>query len=84
MTSSDAGAPLDADAFARLALELHDADGFDDTVEAVVQFALQAENCAYAGVALATTGGWVEIGAVTDPLVEAIYTAQIDAADGPS
>ncbi|MEV6415365.1 GAF and ANTAR domain-containing protein [Kribbella sp. NPDC051718] len=83
MTSSDSAAPLDADAFARLALELHDADGFDETVEAVVQFALQAENCAYAGVALATTGGGVEIGAVTDPLVEAIYTAQINAADGP-
>ncbi|MEV6413630.1 GAF and ANTAR domain-containing protein [Kribbella sp. NPDC051718] len=83
MTSSDSAARLDADAFARLALELHDADGFDETVETVVQFALQAENCSYAGVALATTGGGVEIGAVTDPLVEAIYAAQIDAADGP-
>jgi GAF domain-containing protein len=83
VTSSDSAAPLDADAFARLALELHDADGFDETVEAVVQFALQAENCAYAGVALATAGGGVEIGAVTDPVVEAIYIAQIKAGAGP-
>jgi GAF domain-containing protein len=83
VTSSDSATPLDADAFARLALELHDADGFDETVEAVVQFALQAENCAYAGVALATAGGGVEIGAVTDPVIEAIYTAQIDAGAGP-
>jgi hypothetical protein len=45
--SSDSAAPLDADAFARLAVELHDADGFDETV-AVVQFALHAENCTYA------------------------------------
>jgi GAF domain-containing protein len=81
--SSDSAAPLDADAFARLAVELHGADGFDDTVEAVVQFALQAENCAYAGVALATAGGRVEIGAVTDPVVEALYAAQINAGDGP-
>jgi GAF domain-containing protein len=81
--SSDSAAPLDADAFARLAVELHDADGFADAIEAVVQFALQAENCTYAGVALATTGGRAEIGAVTDPVVETIYTAQLDAGAGP-
>jgi hypothetical protein len=48
VTSSDSVTPLDADAFARLAVELHDAGDFDDTIEAVVQFALQAENCTYA------------------------------------
>jgi GAF domain-containing protein len=74
---------MGADAFARLAVELHDADGFDDTVEAVVQFALQAENCAYAGVALATPGGGAEVGAVTDPVVAALYTTQIEAGQGP-
>jgi GAF domain-containing protein len=83
VTSSDSAAPLDADAFAKLAVELHGTDGFDETVEAVVQFALQAENCTYAGVALATAAGGVEVGAVTDPLVEALYTAQINDGDGP-
>jgi GAF domain-containing protein len=83
VTSSDSAESLDADAFARLAMELHDADGFDETLEAVVQFAVQAENCAYAGVALATPGGGAEVGAVTDPVVEALYAAQIEAGDGP-
>ena len=41
-----------ADTFARLALELHDAEGVGETIDAVVQFALQALNCSYAGVAL--------------------------------
>lgn len=83
MSSSDSAAPLDADAFARLAVELHDADGFDETVETVVQFALHAVNCTFAGVALAAPGGGAEVGAVTDPVVEAIYTAQINAGNGP-
>jgi GAF domain-containing protein len=55
----------------------------EETVEAVVHFALHAENCAYAGVALAGRGGRSEVGAVTDPIIEAIYTAQIETGDGP-
>ncbi|MBB5834887.1 GAF and ANTAR domain-containing protein [Kribbella italica] len=73
----------DADAFARLAVELHDASGVDDTVEAVVQFALQALNCTYAGLALSTRGQASEIAAVTDPVVADVYTLQIDTEDGP-
>lgn len=71
-----------ADAFAQLALELHDADGMEETVDAVVQFALQAEACAYAGVAL-TLRGQREIAAVTDPLVAEIYQHQFDSGEGP-
>ncbi|QNE22725.1 GAF and ANTAR domain-containing protein [Kribbella qitaiheensis] len=73
---------LGADAFARLAIELHDAAGVDETVEAVVQFALQAEACSYAGVTL-TLRGSREIAAVTDPLVTAIYQLQFDLGEGP-
>jgi GAF domain-containing protein len=83
VTPSDSAAPLDADAFARLAIELHDAPGVEETVEAVVQFALHAENCTYAGVTLATENGRAEVGAVTDPIIEAIHTAQIEVGDGP-
>jgi GAF domain-containing protein len=72
-----------ADAFARLAVDLHDASGVDETVDAVVQFALQALNCTYAGVALSTRGHRTEIAAVTDPVVADVYTLQIDAEDGP-
>ncbi|MEV6286184.1 GAF and ANTAR domain-containing protein [Kribbella sp. NPDC051770] len=72
-----------ADVFARLAVELHDASGVDETVDAVVQFALQALNCTYAGLALAARGHRAEIAAVTDPVVADVYTLQIDAEDGP-
>jgi GAF domain-containing protein len=71
-----------ADVFARLAIELHDAGGMEETVDAVVQFALQAEACAYAGVVL-TLRGSREIGAVTDQLVEEIYQLQFETGEGP-
>lgn len=72
-----------ADAFARLAIELHDARGTDQTVEAVAQFAVRAANCAYAGVVLAVRSGRAQIAAVTDPLIETMYRLQIDTGAGP-
>ncbi|QNE16831.1 GAF and ANTAR domain-containing protein [Kribbella qitaiheensis] len=88
-----ADAPLDshvqldhqhvADTFARLAIELHDADGVVETVEAVAQFALQALNCSYAGITLYTRGGRPEVAAVTDPVVAEAYQMQLDSETGP-
>ncbi|GAA3100262.1 GAF and ANTAR domain-containing protein [Kribbella aluminosa] len=72
-----------ADVFSRLALEMHQADGVDETVQAVVEFAIQALNCEYAGVALRTAGGRPEVPAVTDPTVAGIYQFQMAGADGP-
>ena len=72
-----------ADTFARLAIELHDAPGVEETIDAVVQFALQAVNCTYAGVALYTRGSQAEIAAVTDQVVTDIYDPQITAESGP-
>ena len=72
-----------ADTFARLAIELHDAPGVEETVDAVVQFALQALNCTYAGIALYTRGSRAEIAAVTDPLVADVYELQITTETGP-
>ncbi len=72
-----------ADAFARLAVELHQADRLDQTAEEVVQFALHAGACTYAGVIL-TARGRREIGAVTHTLVAEIYQRQIDNDDGPA
>lgn len=71
-----------ADVFARLAVELHDSGGLEETVDAVVQFALQALDCSHAGVALAT-GGKPDVPAVTDPLVAEIYRFQLAGNDGP-
>jgi GAF domain-containing protein len=61
-----------AEAFARLAVELHGAGGLDETVGAVVQFALQALDCSHAGVALYSHGR-PEVPAATDPLVCEIF-----------
>jgi GAF domain-containing protein len=80
--ASDEQQTFGPDVFARLALELHDAGGMHETVEAVVQFALQAEACAYAGVTL-TLNGSREIAAVTDPLVAEIHTLQVEVGEGP-
>ncbi|MGW1341427.1 GAF and ANTAR domain-containing protein [Kribbella sp. NPDC002412] len=72
-----------ADAFARLAIELHDAPGVEETVDAVVQFALQALSCTYAGIALYARGSRPEIAAVTDPVVADVYDLQLSTETGP-
>ncbi|GAA0612206.1 GAF and ANTAR domain-containing protein [Kribbella sandramycini] len=82
MTEQDLAA-ASADAFARLAIEMHDAPGVEETIDAVVQFALQALSCTYAGVALYTRGGSPEIAAVTDPVVADVYGLQITNDEGP-
>ncbi|GAA0623878.1 GAF and ANTAR domain-containing protein [Kribbella sandramycini] len=71
-----------AEQFAQLALDLHDSEGMEETVEAVVDFALQALSCSHAGVALVTRGQ-LEIPAVTDPVVAGIYEFQAGGALGP-
>jgi len=71
-----------ADMFARLAVELHGSAGVEETVQAVVEFALQALSCSYAGVALATRSG-PEVPAVTDPVVGEIYRWQMADGAGP-
>jgi hypothetical protein len=47
----------------------------------VVDFALQALSCDYAGVALRAAGGRPEVPAVTDPVVAEIYQFQMAGAD---
>jgi GAF domain-containing protein len=71
-----------ADTFARLAVELHESEGLEETVQAVVGFALQALSCSHAGVALATRGR-PEVPAVTDPVVGEIFHWQMAGGQGP-
>jgi GAF domain-containing protein len=82
LTEQDLAA-TSADAFAHLAIELHDAPGVEETIDAVVQFALQALSCTYAGVALYARGSPPEVAAVTDPVVADVYTLQINNQNGP-
>ncbi|MER7247467.1 GAF and ANTAR domain-containing protein [Kribbella sp. NPDC000426] len=72
-----------AERFAQLALDLHDSGGVEETVQAVVEFAVQALNCSHAGVALIVGGERLEIPATTDPLVAEIYALQVDGGSGP-
>src|SRR3954467_14373285 len=81
LTEPDLATP--ADTFARLAIELHDATGVEETIDAVVQFALQALRCTYAGVALTARGSRPEIAAVTDPVVAEVYELQLGKQNGP-
>ena len=83
MTMIDPTTERAASAFARLAIELHDAPSVEETVDAVIQFALQALNCTYAGVALCARGSRPEIAAVTDPVVADVYELQISDQTGP-
>lgn len=83
MGVTDDGAEA-ADVFARLAIELHGEAGVTETVEAVVQFALQAVSCTHAGVALSPRSGQLETVAATDPLVEEIDQLQLDTGEGPT
>jgi GAF domain-containing protein len=79
-------ASSDAYTFASLAMDLHDADGMEETVQAVVDFALEAVGCDHAAVALSTPGRpdqGVEVGAVSDPVVEELYRLQFAAGVGP-
>jgi hypothetical protein len=72
-----------AQRFAELAVELHDSGSVEGTVDAAVQFALQALNCSHAGIALAVRGGRPEVPAVTDAVVTEIYQFQMQTGVGP-
>jgi GAF domain-containing protein len=83
VTTIDLTGGAAAERFAQLALDLHDSGGMEETVGAVVQFALQALDCSHAGVALIVSGGQLQIPAVTDPVVAEIYALQVGGGQGP-
>ncbi len=72
-----------AERFAQLALDLHESGGMEETVDGVVQFALQALDCSHAGVALIVSGRQLQVPAVTDPVVAEIYALQVGGGQGP-
>lgn len=73
----------DAESFARLALDLHDVDSLDETVERVLEFAVKTFGCGHAGVILVHGGTRVETVAATDPVVAGLDAIQLGAGDGP-
>ncbi|MET9268521.1 GAF and ANTAR domain-containing protein [Kribbella sp. NPDC003557] len=83
MSLLEVSADSTAERFAQLSLDLHDSVGLEETVQAVVDFALQALDCSHAGVALVVNGRKLEIPAVTDPVVAEIYAFQVNGGNGP-
>jgi GAF domain-containing protein len=73
----------DAEAFARLALDLHDVDGLDETVERILEFTVKTFGCGYAGVILVHGGSRVETVSATDPVVAGLDAVQLEAGEGP-
>jgi GAF domain-containing protein len=68
----------DAEEFAELALRLHDEPGIEETVELVVQHALKAVGCDYAGVTFLHAKSRVETVAATHPLIEQLDELEVD------
>ncbi|MFP5370596.1 MAG: GAF and ANTAR domain-containing protein, partial [Actinomycetes bacterium] len=73
-----------AEEFAQMALRLHDEATPEDTVERVVDHALKAVSCAYAGVTLVHGRRRVETAAATHPLVAEIDRIQMECGEGPA
>jgi GAF domain-containing protein len=69
--------------FARMALALHEEPDVDQTVERVLDFALRAVDCDYAGVMMVHHGNRIETAAATSPLVEKADQLQTECGEGP-
>ena len=72
----------DADEFAELTLTLHDAS-FDETVARVLEFAVKALNCEYAGIILVHDRSRVETVSATNPVVADLDRIQLEVDEGP-
>ena len=69
--------------FAQLAISLHDEPTLEETVDRVLDFALKAVDCTYAGVIFVHRNKSVETFAATDPLVADLDRLQFESRDGP-
>ncbi len=73
----------DADEFAELALSLHEGSSLEETVERVLEFAVKALSCSYAGVILVHEKARVETVAATHPVVADLDRIQLESGEGP-
>lgn len=69
--------------FAQMALELNDEGSVDDTIERVLEHALKAVNCGYAGIMIVHGRKRIETAAATAPLVAEIESIQTECGEGP-
>lgn len=73
----------DAEEFAQFAIRLHDEPGVEETVELVLEYALKAVGCDYAGVIFIHSKSRVETVAATHPLIERLDEIQLETGEGP-
>ena len=73
----------DADEFAELALTLHEGTTLEQTVDRVLEFAVKALSCTYAGVILVHEKARVETVAATHPVVADLDRIQLESGEGP-
>jgi GAF domain-containing protein len=71
-----------AEEFAELALALHDVT-VEETVEKVLEFALKAVGCDYAGIIFVHGKHHIETAAATDPIVAKLDAMQMEIGEGP-
>jgi GAF domain-containing protein len=73
----------DADAFARLAHELHDQTNLEKTLEKIVESAPAVVGCDYAGVLVASKGKQFDAITASDPVAEKADKLQVELHEGP-
>lgn len=73
----------DAEDFAAMALSLHDEPTLDETVDRVLEYAMKAVVCAYAGVIFVHKRTRVETVAATNPIVAQLDLVQLEHQEGP-
>lgn len=71
------------DDFAEMAMSLHQESTLHDTVDRVLEFALKAVDCTYAGVAFVHGRRRIETVAATDQLIEELDQLQAELDEGP-
>jgi GAF domain-containing protein len=70
--------------FAQMALQLHEEGSVEETVDRVLEYALKAVSCGYAGIMFVhDRGRRVETAAATDPLVARLDALQAECGEGP-
>lgn len=84
MGTEDSGRRVDeAGELARMAVSLHEADTFVGAVDRVLEYAVAALACDYAGLILVHEGRRVETVAATDPVVADLDAIQMEQGEGP-
>jgi GAF domain-containing protein len=66
-----------------MALSLHHEDGFEETLERLLEYAVKEVGCSYAGVILLHAKEQIETVAATDPMVADLDKIQLTCGQGP-